>query len=171
MKNKTSYFVGIYGFLQLSMQDVGLLDKQGKPIKKKRMTLHEADAIYIYTWLSDRLKDVDVGTLRELAKETDERVSKLISEHKVVNNFLLSILLLRGYLDNDASKNEQLLLAPKVYRVMELLDKAVSDEELDDSIRKTTHRTADNIYRQASGGLQLSDECRDAFANKYRRKI
>ena len=170
MDNKISYFVGVFGFLQLSMQDVGLLDKQGVPIKKKKMTLHETDAVYIYSWLSDSLKDVNVGKLRELAKETDKRVSKLISEHAVVNNFLLSILLLHHYIDNDATKNEQLLLAPKIYRVMELLDKAVTDEEIDDSIRKTTHRTADNIYRQATNKAQLSDDVRDAFANKYMRK-
>ena len=39
MKNKTSYFVGIFGFLQLSMQDVGLIDKQGLPIKKNDVDL------------------------------------------------------------------------------------------------------------------------------------
>ena len=170
MTDKTSYFVGIFGFMQLSMIDVGLLDQTGTPIKQKHPTLNEVDAVYIYNWLSDRLKDVNVGKLRELAKETDKRVSKLISEHKVVNNFLLSILLMREYLDNDAPKNEQLMLSPKVNRVIELLDSAITDEEFDVDIKRTTARTANNIYRQIAGKCQLSDEIRDLVADKYRRK-
>jgi len=167
MIDKIEYFVGIFGFMQLSMQDVGLLDKQGVPVKKKHMTLNEVDAVYIYKWLSDELRHVNVKELRELAKETDNRVSKLISGHSVVNNFLLSILLLREYLDANAPKNEQLLLLPKVSRVITLVDSAISDEEFNADINRTTARTANNIYRQMVGKAQLSDEIRDLVVAKY----
>ena len=39
-------------------------------------------------WVGENLKDVNATKLRVMAKITDERVSRLISDHKVVNNFL-----------------------------------------------------------------------------------
>ena len=166
--NKLSYFVGIYGFLQLSMHDVGLLDAKGAPIKKKH-NLNEIDGLAIYKWLSDELKDISVGKLRAMARETDERVSKLISDHKVVNNFLLAIMLLREYVDDTGTKMEQILLSSKINRLVDLVDSAVSDDDFDVNIKRTTARTANNIYRQFAGKCQLSDEVRDAH-NKFRRK-
>ena len=166
--NRESYLVGVYGFLQLSMKDVGLLDTRGVPIKKK-MNMNEQDGIAIYNWVADEIKSVPLHHLRELGKETDKRVSKLISDHTIVNNFLLAIMLLREYVDNDATRPEQLLLSPKINRLIELVDSAVSDDDFDANIKRTTARTANNIYRQMMGLPQLSDEVRDANI-KFRRK-
>lgn len=164
-----SYFVGIYGFMQLSMIDVGLLDNQGFPIKKKKPTQTEQDAIWLYNWVSDKLRELNTAQLRSLGAETDKRVQKLISDHSVVNNYLLSIYLFREYVDNDADKFEQGLLRPKIDRIINLLDEAVTDEEFDADIRRTTARTADNIYRQITERPQLSDEVRDAKFKRIRR--
>lgn len=163
--NKTEYFAGCFGFLQLSMQDVDLLDKYGVPIKKKLLPT-EADALAVYKWLSDQIKDVPARELRKMASVTDERVGKLINEDKTVNNFLLGLLLLRAYLDEEAPKHEQLMVLPKIHRLIDLVDSAVSDEEFDADIKKATARVADNLFRQAVGKLQLSDEVRDA---KFKR--
>lgn len=163
-----SYFVGIYGFMQLSMMDVGLVDPKGFPIKKK-YNMTEQDAMFLYNWVSGKIKDVPQWQLRALGSETDKRVSKLISGHAVVNNFLLSIMLLREYVDNDAPKHYSLMLSPKINRIIEMLDEAVSDEEFDVNIKRTTARTANNLYRQMIGKPQLSDEIRDIVANKYRK--
>ena len=167
--NKIEYLVGIYGFMQLSMQDVGLLDQKGQVIKLKKPTMSEQDGIALYKWLGEQLKDVNAFKLREMAKLTDARVGKLISDHKVVNNFLLSIMLLREYVDEQGSGFEQNLLLPKISRLIELVDGAVSDDDFDVDIKRTTARTANNIYRQFAGKAQLSDEVRDAH-NKFRRK-
>lgn len=169
MMNKTGYLVGVFGFMQLSMMDVGLVDEGGFPIKKKRPTMSEVDGIKLYEWVSDQIKAIDRVKLRALGREVDQKVSKLISDHTVVNNFLLSIMLLREYVDNSAPKNEQILLTPKINRLVDLVDSAVSDEEFDRDIKRTTYRTANNIYRQFAGKAQLSDEVRDA-KNKFKRK-
>ena len=165
--NRLEYLVGVYGFLQLSMIDVELLDKNGYLVKKKLLPT-EQDAIYIYGWLEDRFKELRKSEVASMARETDKKVRKLISDHTVVNNFLLSIMLLREYLDNEAPKNEQILLGGKVNRLVDLVDGAISDDEFNADIKRTTARTANNIYRQAMGMAQLSDEVRDAH-NKFRR--
>ena len=103
-----------------------------------------------------------------MARETDKRVSKLISDHKVVNNFLLALMLLREYVDEDGTKMEQLMLQPKINRLIEMIDGAISDDDFDVDIKRTTSRTANNIYRQFVGKCQLSDEVRDA-KNKFRK--
>jgi len=166
---KTEYLVAIYSFLQLSMVDVDLLNKNGSPIKKK-YTQTESDAMYLYRWLSEQLKDIDIVELRSMAKKTDIRVSKLLNDHTVVNNFLLAVYLLREYVDQDGSKMEQILLSGKINRIIDLLDEAVTDEEFSVDTKRTTSRTSKNIYRQFVGKCQLSDEVSDAVANKYRRK-
>jgi len=157
MENKLTYLVGIYGYLQLSMLDVGLLTEQGQVIKAKH-NMSEQDALYIYKWVGEHLLDVDKDKLRRLAQETDKKVSKLLNDHKEVNNFLLAILLLREYLDNHGSKVEQLMILPKVNRLVDVVDGAVSDEAFNPMIKRTTARTANNIYRQHVGRPQLSDE-------------
>ena len=161
-KKRLSFLVGVYGFMQLSMIDVGLLSKKGVPLKCKKPLPSEVDAVAIYNWLSDQLKDVGVGKLRSLAVDMDTAVSKLFNDHKVVNNFLLSLLLLRAYVD-DSTKMEQILLSGKINRLIDVVDGAVSDEEFDVTIKKTTSRTADNLYRQYIGKPQLTDEVRNAY--------
>lgn len=170
MNNKTEYFVGIFGFMQLSMQDVGLLNTRGVPIKLKNPSINEVDTVNIYNWVSDKLVSVPKHKLDSMGREVDKKVKKLISDHSKVNNFLLSILLLREYLDNEAPRNEQLMILPKVHRVIELLDSAITDEEFSVDVRRTTARTANNLYRMYVGKPQMGDDVRDLVANKYRNK-
>jgi len=168
--DKIEYFAGIYGFAQISMQDVGLLDDRGVPFKGK-WNMSETDALAIYNWLSEQLLHVDGSKLRRLAQETDKRVTKLLNDHKEVNNFLLGILLLREYLDSHGSKMEQLMILPKVNRLVDVVDGAVSDEDFSPLIKRTTARTAQNIYRQWAGKPQLSDEVWEARFKNIRSRI
>ena len=161
--NKIEYLAGIFGFLQLSMKDVGLIGEHGKCTKKKQhMKPSEQDGIAIYDWVGEQIKHIEQHKLRKLAAVTDKRVGKLLNDHKVVNNFLLGLLLLRGYLDDLAPKNEQLMILPKVNRLIDVVDGAISDEEFNADIKRTTSRTADNLFRQAIGKCQIADDCRDA---------
>ncbi len=166
MLDKTAYFVGVFGFMQLSMTDVGLL-KDGMICKKRsELTMGEADAVAIYNWVGDYLKSYSVTELRKMARETDEKVKKLLNEHQVVNNFLLSIMLLREYIDDYGTKAEQILMLGKIDRLMDVVDGAVSDDDFDSDIKRTTARTANNIYRQFAGKCQLSDDVRNAYFKK-----
>jgi len=167
--DRITYLVGIFGYLQLSMKDVGLLTEQGTPAKKKHLKPSEQDGLAIYKWVGEQLRHLPAEKLRPLARITDERVNKLLNDHKVVNNFLLGLLLLREYLDNNAPKNEQLMILPKVNRLVDVVDGAISDEEFSVEIKRTTWRTADNIYRQAVGKAQLCDEVRDLKAKRFIR--
>ncbi len=161
---------GVFGFLQLSMMDVGLLGKHGELLKKKsKMVPSEQDGIAIYEWVSFQLIKFPVGELRKKASVTDGYVKKLLNEHQVVNNFLLSLLLLREYLDEQGSKAEQILMLGKITRLIDVVDEAVSDDDFDVTIKKTTWRTADNIYRQFAGKAQLTDEIRDLKAKRFLR--
>ena len=155
------FIVGIFGFLQLSMQDVGLLDKKGRPVKKKKPLPSERDAIFIYDWVAGHLKNLPIEHLRPKARVMDEAVTKLLNDHTVVNNFLLGLLLLRAMVD-DGSKSTQILIGSKINRLVDVVDDAISDEEFSADIKRTTARTADNLYRQFTGRLQLSDEVREA---------
>jgi len=166
LKMQVDYLVGVYGFLQLSMQDVGLLNAKGQPIKGKR-NMGELDALAIYHWVGDKIKHIDGHTLRKKGAFIDGMVKNLLNKHTVVNNFLLAVLMLREYVDEDGTHTEKILLSAKINRLVDVVDSAVSDEAFDVDIKRTTSRTAKNIYRQFKGRGQLSDEYMD---NRFRRK-
>jgi len=170
MTDEIAYYSGIYGFLQLSMQDVGLLDKKGAPIKKKDRLPHEQDAFAIYNWVSYKLSNLSVGQLMGKAMVMDAAIKKLLNENKTVNNFLLGLLLLRAIVD-DGEKSNQILLSGKINRIIDVVDGAVSDGEFNPEIKKTTARVADNLYRQFTGKAQLSDEIRDLRMKRFKKVI
>ena len=142
MKDKTAYFVGVFGFMQLSMTEVGLLKNGIVNKKRSEMTMGEKDAIAIYNWIGEHLKNYSVAELRKMARATDEKVKKLVNVALKVNNFLLSIMLLREYLDNYGTKAEQILMSGKINRLVDVVDGAVSDDDFDSNIKRTTARTA-----------------------------
>ncbi len=170
MRDKTAYFVGVFGFMQLSMTEVGLLKNGAVSKKRSEMTMGETDAIAIYTWVGNHLKNYSVAELRKMARATDEKVKKLLNVALKVNNFLLSIMLLREYLDNYGTKAEQILMSGKINRLLDVVDGAVSDEEFDSDIKRTTARTARNIYRQFTGECQFSDDVLNAHFKKVVKK-
>ena len=163
---KLEYFTSIYGWMQLSMVEVGLLNKDGRPFKKRKLTQTEQDAIYLYQWVGDHLKDVKKPELERMGKVTDKNVKLLPNDHSNINNFLLGIMLLRLYIDDEGTNFEHILLGGKIRRVVDLADKAVSEDEFSVDVKRATHRTAYNLYRRYTGYPMLSDE---AFDNKYKR--
>jgi hypothetical protein len=165
--DQLDYLCGIYGFLQLSMRDVGLVDAGGHVMKRKKRKASESDGVALYEWVSDQLKHIPVHSLRKRASIMDARVKKLFNDNKTVNNFLLGMLLLRLLID-DSGRMEQLMILPKINRVINLVDEAISDEEFSVDIKRTTARVADNLYRQYTGRAQLTDEIRNA---KFKRIV
>ncbi len=167
LQTKLTYLTACYSFMQLSLQDVKLLDDKGRPIKKKR-SMSEQDAIAIYSWLSDQLKNISIHELRTMASKTDIKVSKLLNDHQVVNNFLLSIMLLREYIDEHGDSIQKILIGNKINRIIDLLDDAVTDEAFDPEIKRTTGRTARNIYRQFTDRPQRSDDVLQAHFKRIK---
>ena len=141
-ETRINYLVGVFGFAQLSMTEVGLLKNGAVSKKRSEMTMGETDAIAIYTWVGNHLKNYSVAELRKMARATDEKVKKLVNVALKVNNFLLSIMLLREYLDNYGTKAEQILMSGKINRLVDVVDGAVSDDDFDSNIKRTTARTA-----------------------------
>jgi len=171
-ETRLDYLVGIFGYFQLSMIDVKLLDSKGRPPKKRNKLLQtEQDALKIYDWVSDQLVKFETYELKPRGKRMDDAVKRLNNEHNVVNNYLLALLLLRAYMDEVGTKMETILISPKINRLIDLVDGAVSDEEFSPEIKKTTARTADNLFRQYVGKCQLSDEVRDAKNKSWMKGI
>ncbi len=168
--SRDEYLVGVYGMLQLAMQDVDLLDKHGRPYTKKRKSPTETDALFLYWWVGEEIRDVSTGELRRMAKVTDNNVAKLLNKHTVVNNFLLGVMMLRLLVD-DSGKYEQTLLGGKINRVIDMADKAVSEDEFSPQIKRETARTSDNLYRIYTERPQLSDEVRDAKFKRIKREL
>jgi hypothetical protein len=171
-ETRLDYLVGVFGFFQLSMIDIELLDSKGRPPKKRNKLLPtEQDALKIYDWVSEQLYSVEPPELKRRAKRMDEAVKRLNNDHQVVNNYLLALLLLRAYMDDEATKMEASLILPKINRLIDLVDATVSAEEFSPEIRRTTARTADNLFRQYVGKPMLSDEVRDAKHKKWLRRV
>ncbi len=161
-ETRLDYLVGVFGFLQISMKDVKLLDDKGRtPKKRNKMLMSEQDALAIYEWVGEQLNGFETHELRPKARRMDEAVKKLNNTHQTVNNFLLALMLLRAYIDNEATVMEQVLISPKINRLIEVVDGAVSDEVFTPEIKRTTWRTSDNLYRQYAGLIMLGDEVRD----------
>ncbi len=172
MTDNTILFAGSFGFAQLSMRDVGLLNKDGSPAKKKKhMTAIELDGMGIYIWLSDKLKEFDGNQIRVKASVVDGMVKKLFNEKKIINNYLLSLYILREWLDNDGGRFEQDMMLPKINRIVAAMDEEISDGRFDSDIKKVTRRVADNIYRQWSGKPQITDDIRDLNSKRFMRNI
>lgn len=168
-EQKLDFKIGLYGRMQLEMIANDLLTKDGVPIKKKNMSSNEDDAIRIYDHLSYDLKGLGVSVLNERAERTNEVVRKLLNENAVINNYLLSMMLYRLYLQEETTKFERLMVLPKVERQIKIYEglEGLNFKE----IRKTTSRVADNIWRVFTGKAQLSDEIRDLRAKKFNKEV
>jgi len=165
-----NYFVGIWGRMQLSMKEVGLVNDRGDVIKSKWSKL-DKEAVDIYLHLDSVIeaykKKLCVTTKEIIFKRTavtDDIVKKLINDNKQVNNHLLAMFLYQNYLFDIASKSEQILMMKKV---QSQVDDYPTDTEHYNSIRKNTAWIADNIWRQFTGKAQLSDEVRRANAKRF----
>ncbi len=169
--DRLTYLVGVYGFAQLALKDVGLLNERGRLAKKKKfLNASEQDAIWMYDWVGEQIKHIGEVELRKRGNIVDTKVKKLLNGHQEVNNYLLSVFLLRHYVD-DGTMMEKILLGNKIDRMVDVVDSAVSDDDFNPAIKRTTARTSMNIYRQFIGRPQLSDEVLDAKYKKIRRKL
>lgn len=166
---KLKFHVGIYGRMQLEMMAIDLVEKNGVPKPTKNMSAIEKDGIAVYNHLSYIVKGLSSKKLFELAQFTNDIAKSLINEETLINNYLLSAMLYRLYLQEEASKPEQIMVLPKVNRIIKMYEELDGEEYA--TIRKTTSRVADNMFRVFTGKLQVSDEIRDLRANKFKRSI
>lgn len=167
MKLKKEFIVSVYGRMQIEMIAIDLLTKDGVPKPTKHMNAHEKDAIAIYNHISYEVKGISKTQLNEIAQFANDISKKLINDNTMINNYLLSLMLYRSYLQDEASKFEQGMLLPKVERQLKIYENLEGDTYSE--VRKTTSRVADNIWRVFIGKAQLSDEIRDIRANKFKR--
>ena len=164
-ETRLDYLVGVFGFMQLSLVDLKLLNEKGiAPKKRNKMSADDQDTLKIYDWVCDELRQFSSVGLKPRARIMDQRVKKLINNHTVVNNYLLSLYLLRQYIDHDATVMEACVIGPKINRMVDVIDKSVIEGDFDPAIKRATWRTAKNLYSQYIGWVMLSDE---AFDNKF----
>lgn len=164
-----NFHVGIYGRMQLEMVAIDLVKKNGVPKPTKNMSAVEKDGIAVYNHLSYKVKGLDSKMLFELAQHTNNIANSLLNEETLINNYLLSAMLFRLYLQEEAPKSEQIMILPKVNRIIQMYEELDGEEYI--KIRKTTSRVADNMFRVFTGKAQLSDEIRDLRANKFKRSV
>ncbi len=164
MNHADKFIVGVYGRMQIEMIATELLNNDGSPKPTKHMNHHERDAIAIYDHLSYLIRKISKEKLNDMAKYTNEVAKKLINDDTLINNYLLSMMLYRLYLQDVASKYEKDMILPKVERQIKLFEGF--EGESYKRTRKTTARVADNMWRVFTEKAQLSDEIRDLRRNK-----
>lgn len=171
MDNQTmlEFNVGIYGRMQLEMRELDLVDENGVPRPTKHMSAREQDAVAVYNHLSYKVRGIDSKKLHELAQRTNDIAKSLVNEETLINNYLLAMMLMRSYLQDLAPKSEQIMVFPKINRMIDMYENLEGEEYA--KIRKTTFRVADNMWRVFTGKAQLSDEIRDLRAKKFIRSV
>ena len=170
MRNET-IFAGVFGFAQLSMRDVGLVSDKGQPTKKtKWMTPTEQDGIAIYLWIIAKIDKMPQWEIKQEASKVDAMVKNLFNEHKIINNYLLSLFILREWLDEEGEGIDQGILYPKINRIVAAMDSEIKEGNFDPEIKKHTARVAKNIFRQWAGKAQLTDEIFSLNSNRFLRK-
>ena len=169
MDKELEFLVGVYGRSQIEMIAIGLLNGDGSPKPTKNMSTHEKDAIAIYDNLSFKMKGIGKDRLNRLGQYSNEVAKKLINEDTLINNYLLSMMLYRLYLQEISGKFERDKILPKVKRQIAVFEALEGQEYA--KIRRVTNRVADNMFRVFVGKAQLSDEIRDIIANKFKRRI
>lgn len=168
LANEVEFIVGIYGRMQLEMLNIGLLhEEDASPKSMKYMDEHERDAIKIYDYLAQKVRHISAQRLNEISQYTNDIAKKLVNEDTTVNNYLLSLMLFRLYLQEVSSKYEFNIMMPKVERQLIVFEKLAG--ETYGQTRKVTSRVADNMWRVFTGKAQLSDEIRDLRVQKFKR--
>lgn len=161
-------FVSIYGFFQLEMREVGLLDKQGRPTKDRKRPLDETESIDLYNEISQKVKNIPEGELKRLAGKVNEVVkNQLVNNKGKINNYLMALMLYRNWLDEIGSIFEQNRFLAKVNRQIAIYEKLEGSNYAE--IRKESYRVADNLYRIWTDKPQLDDELRDLRAKRFVR--
>lgn len=160
------FFAQLLARIQLEFVHSGILSDKGIPVDPKNYAEDAKDGVAIYNYVKQKLVDnrVSYETALKYVDEGNAMVKKLVNDEQIVNKYLLSLMLLRLYLDEEGSKAEQIMIKPKVERSLKLF--GLDDEEK--KLRKTTHRVADNLWRQFIGRPQLGDDLRD---NRFKRII
>lgn len=159
-------FVGIFGFFQLEMKEVNLVDDKGVPIKDRKRPLEEQETIDLYNDISYRLRGVHQGEITRLAGKVNEMVTgQLVNNKGLINNYLLALMMYREWLDEFGNRAEQIRFLGKVNRQIKIYEE-LEDERCKD-IRKETYRVSNNIYRILTGRPQLTDEIRNLRARRF----
>lgn len=166
-QTKLIFHVGIYRRMQVEMMAIDLLDGNGVAMPIKNMSAIEKDGIAIYKHLTEKVEGLHRKKIFELAKFTDDIAKTLLNEETLINNYLLSAMLYRLYLQQEAPKSEMIMILPKVGRTIKMYEDLEGEEYA--MIRKNTSRVADNMFRAFTGKPQLSDEIRDLRAKKFTR--
>lgn len=161
-RTKCEIILSIYGRMQMELVAIELVDDlTGKPKPAKKLNLNEQDGLHIYKYLFSKIEYLTVDQVEKYSQRTNDILKKLLNDKEApVNNYLMSMMLYRNYLQDIAPKAEQIMLLPKVERSIQLFETFESDEYK--QIRKNTGRATDNIWRTFIGRPQLSDEVRDA---------
>jgi hypothetical protein len=163
------WIVGCYGFAQIEMTNVKLINKDGSPKSTKHMSFDEQDGIAIYKWLSEKVKGIGVKELHDRAERINEMVRSLLNVEAYVNNYLLSMFMLNEYINEHGTHTEKMMILPKVMRQINAYDSLEGEKYR--IIARDTFRASNNLWRQYNKRPQLSDEVRDAMFYKIKRKV
>lgn len=169
-ENTRILLVAVYGNMQHIMNGVGLVSDKGAPLGAKSQNINETEGLDIYKYLGRKIQHLRKFELNFYADKFNEIVGNLINEENLVNNYLMAMMLLRNYLNEEAIPMERIMVGGKVDRQIGVFEKIFAgNKEEYKNIQKVTGRVADNMWRILNDRPQLSDEVRNARAKRFVR--
>ena len=172
-ENETRLLVTVFSMSQIVLREYGLLDELGRPLKLKRNQRIEKhlDAVYIYDWASEKIKEVSQYKLTEIGKEVNQMAMSL-SDDYMMNKYLFVLLLFDKYLHNAAAPMDKNLLGPKVDRLVRLMRKEIVSipEATKDEIIKDSAILSSNVWNLFNDHIELTKEVRDARMRMWKEQ-
>lgn len=169
---RENILIAVYGIFQVSLKHEGFLEQENaKPLKlPKDASELDRDAMAIYLWLVEQLRDVTEKQINE-RKSHFNKIAKSLEKEYLLNMFLLSLFLMDKLLINESVARQTVLL-PKVTRCINALSLGIRATQGDNGDRIVLDSSigASNIWRLFHGEPELTKTMREYRRNKWRSK-
>ncbi len=162
--------IALYGIMQIEMKHEGLLTSMGAPAPKKAKDLSEAnlDALSLYKYLAEQLRNVPESTINS-RKEVFNGIVKSIEQNYLLNMSLFGMFMFEDILERDGTTAQKITLMPKINRLIKWLRAGIIREQAEGlRIAKDSKRGASNVIRIFNGEAELTLEVRNLNAQKWR---
>ena len=173
-ENELDYLIAVYGVIFFALSETGIVDPATaipKKLRKKDQTEKNTDSIFIYTWLSEKIRGISREELQKRIKKYNNIIES-IEDNFFLNQFLMALFMLDHYIEAHASGLDKNLLGPKIRRTINhMRDKIVevNIEHDGKEIILDSSRGASNIWRLFNGEAQLTKEVREARVKMWKR--
>ena len=162
--------VSAYSLAQQALKNEGLVDEFGIVKKKKRLDLDEEQSIFIYKWLTEKLRHLPETEFQEIMQEYRDVVLSLTDDY-TINELYTSLALVDTWLIEHGTKRDNILISNKIRMLMETIRKVLTEKKGEEYIKKVSRDStlvASNIYRIMNGEPELTKAEREARINRWK---